>query len=83
MIAKFAWSTFADEVLRLSPQILADVFQDKRNYTYEQRSEAAVNSVMQVSQLAQSIDPADTDTIAAATSVAATVIAAVRAPSPG
>jgi hypothetical protein len=82
MAGKFSWAAFAAEVLRLAPTIIADVEQDKVGFSEEGKVAAATQATLQASQLAQAIDPADTDTINEATGVAYTVISALQTPPP-
>jgi hypothetical protein len=72
----------AADVLALAPQIIQDVFADKSELPTESKLQAATTATMQASQVAQEIDPNDTDKIDAATAVTAGIITALQTAPP-
>ena len=76
------WARLAQEMLALSPQIIQNVWTDKANMPHESKVAAATTAALQASQVAQEIDPGDTDKINAATAVTGTIISALQAPPP-
>ena len=76
------WQRLALDVLALAPQCIQDVFADKADMPNETKLQAATTATLQASQVAQEIDPNDTDKINAATAVTSTIIAALQTPPP-
>ncbi len=76
------WAALIAELLQLAPQAIVDVEQDKSTFGSEAKTQAAAQATMQASQIAQTIDPNDTETINAATAVTEGIVTALKTPPP-
>jgi len=81
-MGKWSWKAFLEEILGIAPQVMVDVATDKQAFGSDSHIAAATTATMQASQLAQTIDPNDTQTIAAATAVTEGVIQGLVKPTP-
>lgn len=77
---------FAEELslglAKQAPAIVADIEKDKADAPTETKTELAAQGLMQLSAVAQSIDPKDADAIKALTAMAVLAVTALKAPSP-
>ena len=81
-MAGFNWKAFLEEILGIVPQVIADTATDKASFGSESHVQAATTAALQASQIAQTIDPNDTNTIQAATALTTGVIQGVFTPTP-
>lgn len=77
---------FAEEMgLKLAkqaPLIVADIEKDKADASTETKTQLAAQALVQLSDVAKSADPKDAEAIEAFTTMAALMVAALKAPSP-
>jgi hypothetical protein len=77
---------FAEELglklVKQAPQIVADIEKDKADASTETRTQLAAQALVQLSDVAQSIDPNDAEAFKAFTAMAVMAVTALKAPSP-
>ena len=78
----FNWKMFIEEALVLAPGIVQTVDKDKADASTETKTQLAAQSLTQASTVAQTLDPNDTATAQAVSTVAGGIITALKTPPP-
>lgn len=71
-----------EKLLEQAGPIVQAIEKDKTDASTETKTQLAAQALVQGSKIAQSMDPNDTQAVQALTSIAATAVVALKAPSP-